>query len=71
MRPTWIISPGYRLAAKPRRDLAFYTEILGFVRKGNIPVGDYRWLTVVSPQAPDEVESVLEPNGSLIQFCQV
>lgn len=42
----------------------FYTEVLGFEKKNDIPVGDARWLTVVSPEAPDEVELVLEPNGN-------
>jgi catechol 2,3-dioxygenase-like lactoylglutathione lyase family enzyme len=42
----------------------FYTEVLGFVKKQDVPVGagPYRWLTVVSPEAPDEVELLLEPN---------
>ena len=44
--------------------LKFYTEVLGFVKKEDIPMGEARWLTVVSPQAPDEVELVLEPNGN-------
>jgi len=44
--------------------LAFYTRVLGFVKKTDIPAGKYRWLTVVSPEAPDEVELVLEPNGN-------
>ncbi|RIK36203.1 MAG: glyoxalase [Chloroflexi bacterium] len=44
--------------------LKFYTEILGFVKKQDFPVGDARWLTVVSPEAPDEVELLLEPNGN-------
>jgi catechol 2,3-dioxygenase-like lactoylglutathione lyase family enzyme len=43
--------------------LRFYTDVLGFVKKHDIPVGDARWLTVVSPQAPDGVELLLEPNG--------
>jgi catechol 2,3-dioxygenase-like lactoylglutathione lyase family enzyme len=42
--------------------LKFYTEVLGFVKKTDIPMGSARWLTVVSPDAPDEVELVLEPN---------
>jgi len=41
--------------------LAFYTEVLGFVKKVEVPVGEYRWLTVVSPEAPDGIELVLEP----------
>jgi len=44
------------------RALEFYTGCLGFVKKSDIPVGEARWLTVVSPHAPDEVELVLEPN---------
>lgn len=44
--------------------LRFYTEVLGFVKKNDIPMGDARWLTVVSPEAPDEVELLLEPGGN-------
>lgn len=43
--------------------LKFYTEVLGFVKKNDIPLGEYRWLTVVSPEAPDDIELVLEPMG--------
>lgn len=43
--------------------LRFYTEVLGFVKKQDIPLGDARWLTVVSPQEPDGVELLLEPNA--------
>ena len=42
--------------------LAFYTNVLGFVKKTDIPVGEYSWLTVVSPELPDGVELVLEPD---------
>jgi catechol 2,3-dioxygenase-like lactoylglutathione lyase family enzyme len=42
--------------------LAFYTEVLGFVKKNDIPAGEHRWLTVVSPEAPDGVELLLEPD---------
>ena len=46
------------------RALAFYTERLGFVKKTEIPLGDgMRWLTVVSPSAPDGPELLLEPDG--------
>lgn len=43
--------------------LQFYTEILGFVKKTEVPLGEHKWLTVVSPEAPDEVEILLEPMG--------
>jgi len=43
--------------------LRFYTEVLGFQKKTDVPVGDARWLTVVSPEDPDGVELVLEPDG--------
>ncbi len=42
--------------------LAFYTDVLGFRKKTEIPLGEHRWLTVVSPEAPDGVELVLEPD---------
>ena len=43
--------------------LAFYTEILGFVKKTEIPLGDHRWLTVVAPDEQDGHELVLEPDA--------
>jgi len=42
--------------------LAFYTDVLGFTKKTDIPLGEYSWLTVVSPDAPDGVELLLEPD---------
>ncbi|PZA22591.1 VOC family protein [Modestobacter versicolor] len=45
------------------RALRFYTDVLGFVTKHDIPMGEHRWITVVSPEAPDGVELVLEPAG--------
>ena len=42
--------------------LGFYTEVLGFQKKTDVPVGEYRWLTVVSPEEPDGVELLLEPS---------
>ncbi len=42
--------------------LGFYTEILGFVKKTDIPVGEARWLTVVSPDDPGGTELLLEPS---------
>ncbi|HET9430214.1 MAG TPA: VOC family protein, partial [Chitinophagaceae bacterium] len=43
--------------------LQFYTEILGFIKKTEVPLGEYKWLTVVSPESPDGVELLLEPMG--------
>ena len=43
--------------------LRFYTEVLGFVKKTEVPMGEHRWLTVVSPDEPDGVELVLEPDA--------
>jgi catechol 2,3-dioxygenase-like lactoylglutathione lyase family enzyme len=43
--------------------LAFYTDVLGFVKKTDLPAGEHRWLTVVSPDAPDGTELLLEPDG--------
>ncbi len=43
--------------------LKFYTEVLGFVKKTEIPLGEHRWLTVVSPHDPDGTELLLEPDG--------
>ena len=42
--------------------LRFYTEVLGFEKKTEVPLGAHRWLTVVSPEEPDGVELVLEPD---------
>ncbi|WP_207391583.1 VOC family protein [Streptomonospora litoralis] len=42
--------------------LAFYTEKLGFTKKTDLPAGEFRWLTVVSPADPDGVELLLEPD---------
>jgi hypothetical protein len=43
--------------------LKFYTEVLGFVKKADIPMGEFRWLTVASPEGPAGVELVLEPTS--------
>jgi catechol 2,3-dioxygenase-like lactoylglutathione lyase family enzyme len=43
--------------------LRFYTDILGFEKKTEIPLGHYRWLTVVSPGDPNGTELVLEPDA--------
>jgi catechol 2,3-dioxygenase-like lactoylglutathione lyase family enzyme len=45
------------------RALHFYTSVLGFVKHADIPVGEFRWLTVTSPEGADGVELVLEPTG--------
>jgi len=45
------------------KGLRFYTEVLGFRKKHDIPVGEYRWITVTSPEEPD-VELALEPNAN-------
>src|SRR5262245_63613646 len=42
--------------------LAFYTDVLGFVKKTEIPMGEHSWLTVVAPDQPDGTELVLEPD---------
>jgi catechol 2,3-dioxygenase-like lactoylglutathione lyase family enzyme len=46
-----------------RKALEFYTKVLGFEKKTDIPLGDASWLTVVSPRHPDGVELLLEPDG--------
>lgn len=56
-----------RLTSIPVSDqdkaLKFYTEKLGFIKKQDVPVGDFRWLTVVSPEEENGVELLLEPMG--------
>jgi catechol 2,3-dioxygenase-like lactoylglutathione lyase family enzyme len=42
--------------------LRFYTEVLGFKEKVNVPLGEHRWITVVSPEHPDGTELLLEPD---------
>jgi catechol 2,3-dioxygenase-like lactoylglutathione lyase family enzyme len=43
--------------------LRFYTEVLGFQKKTEIPMGEFSWLTVVSPEEPGGTELVLEPDA--------
>ena len=43
--------------------LTFYTDVLGFQKHRDVPLGDDSWLTVVSPAAPDGPELLLEPAG--------
>jgi len=44
--------------------LQFYTQVLGFIKKADFPVGETKWLTVVSPAEPNGTELLLEPNGN-------
>jgi catechol 2,3-dioxygenase-like lactoylglutathione lyase family enzyme len=45
--------------------VAFYTGVFGFVKKHDIPIGGpYRWITVTSPEGPDDLELSLEPNAN-------
>jgi predicted enzyme related to lactoylglutathione lyase len=43
--------------------LRFYTDVLGFRKKQDFPIGGARWITVVAPEGPDDLELVLEPNS--------
>jgi catechol 2,3-dioxygenase-like lactoylglutathione lyase family enzyme len=49
------------LVKDQEKALTFYTEILGFIKKTEIPMGEHRWLTVVSKEEQNSVELVLEP----------
>ena len=42
--------------------LQFYTDVLGFIKKQDFSVGEFKWLTVVSPQEPEGPELLLEPS---------
>lgn len=42
----------------------FYTEVIGFEKKVDIPVGEFRWVTVVAPEGKNDLELVLEPNAN-------
>ena len=44
--------------------LKFYTQVLGFVKKRDIPLGEFKWLTVVSPEEQDGTELLLEPSDN-------
>ena len=44
--------------------LKFYTDVLGFRKKHEFPVGAYKWLTVISPEGPNDIELSLEPNAN-------
>lgn len=43
--------------------LEFYSETLGFVKKHDVPTGEYRWITLVSPEEENGTELLLEPNN--------
>jgi catechol 2,3-dioxygenase-like lactoylglutathione lyase family enzyme len=45
------------------KPLRFYTEVLGFEKKEEVPLGEHRWLTVTSPEDPDGIELLLEPDS--------
>ena len=57
-----VITTASVLVDDQAKALAFYTDVLGFVKKTDVPVGEHRWLTVVSTEAPDGVELLLEPD---------
>lgn len=50
------------LVSDQEKALQFYTDVLGFVKKEDIPMGEFRWLTVVSHEGSEDLELVLEPN---------
>jgi len=52
------------MVSDQNKALHFYTEVLGFRKKLEIPVGEYRWLTVTSPEGPNDLELSLEPNAN-------
>jgi catechol 2,3-dioxygenase-like lactoylglutathione lyase family enzyme len=51
------------LVKDQQKALEFYTDVLGFRKKEDVPLGEHRWLTVVSPDQPDGPEVLLEPLG--------
>ena len=44
--------------------LKFYTEVLKFQKSKDIPVGEFRWITMISPEGHPDVEMALEPNAN-------
>ncbi len=46
-----------------REALAFYSDVLGFTKRHDVPIGANAWLTVVSPESPEGPELLLEPSG--------
>lgn len=57
------ISYASMLVDDQEKALQFYTRVLGFQVKHDVPMGEARWLTVVSPEDPDGTELSLEPDG--------
>ena len=51
------------LVEDQEKALRFYTDVLGFVKKNDIPLGEARWLTVVSPEDSEGTELLLEPDS--------
>lgn len=47
-----------------QKALKFYTDVLGFVKKQDFPLGEFKWLTVVSPEEPNGTELLLEPDDN-------
>ncbi|MCS1351457.1 VOC family protein [Mechercharimyces sp. CAU 1602] len=52
------------LVDNQEKALNFYTGKLGFTKKHDIPVGQFKWLTLVSPNGAGEIELLLEPNDN-------
>lgn len=44
--------------------LRFYTDVLGFVKRRDFPVGEFRWISLISPEGHADVELALEPNAN-------
>ena len=51
------------MVSDQEKALDFYAGVLGFIKKHDIPMGEFRWLTLVSPEQPDGAELVLEPDA--------
>jgi catechol 2,3-dioxygenase-like lactoylglutathione lyase family enzyme len=70
IRPPLADSPAMRIKLASvmvddqEKALRFYTDVLGFRKKLDFPVGEYRWITVVSPEGPDDLQLALEPNAN-------
>jgi catechol 2,3-dioxygenase-like lactoylglutathione lyase family enzyme len=58
-----LAAPASAATLADRLGIKFYTDVLGFRKKLEIPVGEYRWITVVSPDGPADIELALEPVG--------